>query len=415
MKHPFRSSRIACLLLVATLLLPHSVFAADIEIDAECNLADAIRAANWDTVVRDCPAGAGEDRIRLTGHITLEEALPPIQSPITIEGKGHTISGDNQFRIFHVAPGGLLTINRLTVIDASAEFGAAIVLDKGAIVTVNSSVFAGNRASGHELSYGGAIFNNEDGSLLINNSRFIDNSALDGGAIYSDGYSGIRGSTFRGNVASGRDFSTGGAIVNRAGSDIFTSTFQDNWAGSYGGAITNFGDLSIIRSKFSGNEAASAGALANVLGELDVVDGSFLDNRASVLDGGAIFNFSGTTQIFNSVVSGNSASNFGGGLLVRDGSVTADGLTVDGNSAEKGGGVYVYGDAEFRGRLHLRNSQISDSAGGDCIVDGALLEYVNNVIADGACITAPTGILAIDVLASKLVGAFDALTDDRGD
>ena len=396
------------------LLASQPAFAADIEVNAECNLADAIRAANWDTVVRDCPAGAGEDSIHLTGHITLTEMLPAIRSMITIMGVRHTISGDNQFRIFHVTPSGVLTLDRLTVIDASAEFGAAIVLDKGAIVTVNSSVFAGNRASGHDLSYGGAIFNHEDGTLLINNSRFIDNSALDGGAIYSDGYSGIRGSTFRRNVATGRDFSTGGAIVNRADSDIFTSTFEDNWAGSYGGAITNFGDLTVIRSKFSRNEAASAGALANALGELAVVDGSFLDNRATVLDGGAILNFSGTTHIFNSVINGNSAINFGGGLLVRDGSITGDGLTLDRNAAENGGGVYVYGDSDFQGQLHLRNSSISNSQGGDCVVDGTLMEYVDNVIADGACVTAPTGIPALDLLVSKLASAIKVLNDDPG-
>ncbi len=408
-------SRIALLLLLAALLAPWPAFAADIEVNAECNLADAIRAANWDSVVRDCPAGAGHDSIHLTGHITLTEALPAIKSHITIEGKGNTISGDNQFRIFHVAPGGLLIVYRLTVIEARGEFGAAMVIEKSTAATINSSVFAGNRAEGGDLSYGGAIYNNPGGTLLVNNSRFVDNSALDGGAIYNDGHSAIRGSTFRNNVATGQDYSTGGALVNRADLDIFTSRFEDNSAGSYGGAISNFGDMNIIRSKFSRNTAAGSGALANTDGDVDIVDSEFVDNSATVAVAGAIGNYGGSTDLFRSQVSGNSAQSSGGGLLVHHGSATVDDVTFDNNSAERGGGIFVHNDEQFKGELHLRKSRVSNNAGGDCVVDGDLIENVDNEIGDGACVVAHTGIPSLDVLASRLVSAFEELTEGAGE
>lgn len=405
---------IVCLVCAGLVMVSAQVDAADIMVDAKCNLADAIRSANWDTEVRECRAGSGPDTIHLTEHVTLTESLPPIRSQVTIEGDGHTLSGDNQFRIFHVAQGGLFTINRLTVIDAYAEFGGAIVIDKWTVATIKASVFAGNRAGGGDLSYGGAIYVREGGTLDVDSSRFIDNSALDGGAIYNDGYSGIQDSTFTGNVATGEQYSTGGAVVNRGDSDIFHSTFDNNVAGSYAGAISNFGDLGIIGGKFSGNSAGSAGALANS-GDVGIVDAEFLNNSATALDGGAIFNSSGTILMFNSTVSGNSATRFGGGMLVRDGSVTADGMTIDKNTAEHGGGLYVYADIDILGRLSLRNSHVANNSGGDCIVDGLLMENLNNTIQDGGCLERPKAILALEALVDRLITAFDTQAGETGD
>ena len=49
----------------------------------------------------------------------LTEPLPPITGTITIEGGGHTISGDAKYRIFEVN-GGRLTINSLTMTDGTS-------------------------------------------------------------------------------------------------------------------------------------------------------------------------------------------------------------------------------------------------------------------------------------------------------
>ncbi len=84
-----------------------------------CTLADHIRSANTNTSVGFCPAGTSHDIITITEDITLTEALPPITDTITIEGGGHTISGDGQFRIFDVS-GGNLTLKDVTLAKASA-------------------------------------------------------------------------------------------------------------------------------------------------------------------------------------------------------------------------------------------------------------------------------------------------------
>ena len=79
-----------------------------------CTLSDQIIAANTNTAIGACPAGTSHDIITLTEDITLSEPLPLINGTITIEGNGHTISGNNRFQIFSVA-GRKLTIKDLTL------------------------------------------------------------------------------------------------------------------------------------------------------------------------------------------------------------------------------------------------------------------------------------------------------------
>ena len=94
------SQRIRSIMLVAVLGLV-AAFAGSVSASV-CTLADHIRSANTNTAVGFCPAGTSHDIITIAEDITLSEPLPPITGTITIEGGGHTISGDNQFRIFDV-------------------------------------------------------------------------------------------------------------------------------------------------------------------------------------------------------------------------------------------------------------------------------------------------------------------------
>ena len=70
------------------------------------HLSFQITAANQDRWIGACRRECA-DTIILTEDITLTEALPRITSDISIEGNGHTISGDNRYRIFYVEEGNL--------------------------------------------------------------------------------------------------------------------------------------------------------------------------------------------------------------------------------------------------------------------------------------------------------------------
>ena len=193
-----------------------------------CTLHDQILAANTDRRAGQCPAGSGADTISLTQDITLSTRLPRITSALTIEGNGHSISGDERFPIF-IVDNARLTVRNLTLRDGY-----------------------------HPRSSGGAIQLMGTASARVENSRFINNHALVAGAIaqHASGLV-VKRSSFVDNSAE-RD---GGAINLRSGTlDISSSSFVNNRA-AYGGAVaTSTGDrASISNSSFSGNEASSRG------------------------------------------------------------------------------------------------------------------------------------------------------------
>ena len=114
----------AGLILVIVILpitfISRPVMAAD-DLD---NLRSEIAAAN---------SGAGSRAITLSGDITLSAALPPITGRLTLDGGGHSISGNDTYRIFDVN-GGALTLTNVTLTRGNAGEGAggAIRMRNGA-------------------------------------------------------------------------------------------------------------------------------------------------------------------------------------------------------------------------------------------------------------------------------------------
>ena len=439
------------------LFFASSVHAADIAVDADCSLADAIIAANRDRPEGDCPAGRGTDTVILSQDITLDGSLPKITSDITIEGNGYTISGNHRYRIFY-NDGGALTIHDLTMTKGRVEgdiiledgtfkattaqpFGGAIANWKGT-VTISGSSFSDNSAE-----RGGAIYNARDGKLNIVNSSFSNNLAKGSGAIFNhEGKISISDSSFSGNSAdwggaihnpsdgelsivnSAFSYNSargdGGAINNDGDLNISDSTFSHNSAFSDdGGAIDNgwWGDINISDSTFSDNSAERGGAIYNDDGKISISDSSFSNNSATD-SGGAIYNFSrGELSISGSSFSGNSADEYGGAigngkdrtlLSISDSSFSGnsaeyggaigngeDGTssivnsTFSGNLAEYGGAVYNY-----EGTLSIINSLIAGDGEDACYSRGGLEQNIGNFIQDDSCWPAFNGDPKLDEL-----------------
>ena len=217
-----------------------------------CTLSDRIKSANSNTAVGNCPAGTSHDVITITEDIRLSAALPPIRATITIEGGGHTISGDKKFPIF-VVKGGRLTINNLTLTEGYGEgswetsWAAAggIQIHNGGHVTVNNSVFTGNRSG---KGHGGAIAVDRSTLDVHNYSFFKNGSSGQGGAIYVwDSTATITNSSFVDNSV-GSIHTGGGVYVGfRAKVDITNSTFTRNnayFGGAVGTDVTSLGPIS---------------------------------------------------------------------------------------------------------------------------------------------------------------------------
>lgn len=320
-----------------------------ITVKGDCTLADAILAANRDEAVGGCAAGNGADAIALTGDLTLSESLPGIRSRITISGGGHTISGDDQFRIFDVSDSATLTVRDLRMTNASADLGGAIN-NRGRLSVYNSeirdSVALG---SSDKLAAGGAIFNDR-GSAYIYDSAFHGASASHGGAIASQ-YGTLR---------------------------IDNSNFGHNSAGSYGGAIWSYrSDLRVNDSSFVHNSSSYTGGAIYIRRSADIATSSFLSNSAG--SGGAVTIYeSGSADVDMNVFFGNTATGAGGAFEVERGGllVATSNLFIE-NSASNGGAMYLGYNAKrrtYRSKSLAYGSSSTiypsnmyfDNEGGDC-------------------------------------------------
>ena len=199
----------------------------------------------------------------MSEDITLSAALPPITGDITIDGGGHSISGDGMYRIFDVN-GGRLMISNLTLTEGNApdeEDGGAMRLRNGAEVIVSHAAFTNNGASN-----GGAI------ATMTYNVRL-----------------NVSQSSFTSNSAS----KAGGAIATFGGiSDITGSAFSDNDSVASGGAIAvNEGRVRVSNSTLSGNQSASGGAIYTDAGEATLTHITAMNNEARESNGsGSIAN-----------------------------------------------------------------------------------------------------------------------------
>ena len=306
----------------------------------KCRLRDAITAANTNTATGDCPAGtAGMDTIgfslgiqcNLTPcTITLTSALPTVTEDLTINGNNTIISGANAFRVFDLG-NVTVTISNLSIRNGNVSgLGGAINMSdaastSGTTLTLTNVFFSSNHAD-----YGGAIYEPR-GTLTIINSNFSGNTAgISGGAILEE--------------------RSGSILV------VDNSIFNNNTAVDDGGALGLVSVAFISHSTFSGNSAAFGGAISKVvLGDLHLNNNVFDNNAATgqaAATGGAIYIYQnvGTATLTNVTLSGNSATNDGGGIHANLGTMNLNNVTITNNTADSdndgngdGGGIFRLG------------------------------------------------------------------------
>jgi hypothetical protein len=193
-------------------------------------LITAINNANQNPSVHaiiNLTQGCSYELTSICNLIDGREGLPSISSHIVIKGNGATIlrsENENtlQFRLFHIAESGDLTLNDLTLTNG----------------------YAGGEGPDFYLGYGGAILN--FGHLEINNSVITMNHAGAAGAIFNaeTGSMVITKSTISNNEGNIR-----GGILSNGEAVITQSTISENY---YNG-IWNDGNLTITNSTISGN------------------------------------------------------------------------------------------------------------------------------------------------------------------
>jgi len=298
--------------------------------------------------------------------------------------------------------------NNGTLADGVKMYGA-FVQQLYADITIKDSEFINGKAKA-----GGAILL-EHAKANIENCTFADNQTLNGGGairVVLDSTLTLKKSVFKGNE-SGTD---GGAINSNGAKKLVITDclFTENESGTLGGAINVGGKDSVAfitgstgsdSARFADNVAKThGGALHVTTGASIFVDGyEFTNNSTKTHHGGAIFvNTNSNGNVENCTFYENSAATSGGAIATTEAKISVVscefGEKDRGNTAKKGGAVYVTGNGEIEMRLaakgglynSLNYNTASESGGaiyvnsGVVTVDGYQLNHNSAVETGGA-------------------------------
>jgi len=284
-----------------------------------------------------------------------------IESTITINGHGSTVSktGSALFLgyFLNVRSNGNLTLNDLTVhYDFSAVADTVSICNQQGILTINNSIFEKIQTSQSFIAaianYGGKIIVNK---TTINQIQVVNQKQTDivcgiynyaatdtSGTLISEGDAQINDCIISGTTGVGIINGNGtmnitngvikenvkGGIQNAATLIFKNSSISDNQG--FGG-IRNFNvnagkaNITIINSTITGNSSTSSGAgVTNLLNasQIKIINSTITNNKTGIPDengtvsetanGGGICNAgnysgqSGTVEVINSIIAGNS-------------------------------------------------------------------------------------------------------------
>jgi hypothetical protein len=326
--------------------------------DVACLIA-AIHAANRTPEPDTIRLAAGTYLLTTVDNTTdSPNGLPSVTGPLTLQGAGADESviarppNAPAFRLLHVAPIGVLTVQALT-------------MTGGRIGT---------------FSLGGGIRN--EGTVVLTATRLEDN--------FADG---------------------GGGLANLGGQvTIEHSELVGNRTGHPGGGVYTVGGAVTIRqSTLAENGGDGGGALSNAGGTVVITDSAIVDNGDPAHVGGlvnGIFGYGGVLQVTNTTIARNrvgpSAFGYAAGVTNFGGTVSLTNSTVVDNTSPHGGLGGLFGPIIMENTIVARNTGLS---GNDCA--GVITSLGHNLIGN------PSG-CAVALQPTDLTGdpGLDAYLDD---
>jgi len=125
------------ILLGIFLVAAHTAQAKDIHVKGDCDLRDAIRAANFNSQVGGCVAGAGvRDTIILSENVEQRRTLPEITTNIRLEGNGRKITFKDV--VAFVVNEGQLTLQNIHIRYEDMRKGDVLEIDDGALTLAHA-------------------------------------------------------------------------------------------------------------------------------------------------------------------------------------------------------------------------------------------------------------------------------------
>ena len=334
----------------------------------------------------------------------------------------------------HVTGAGDISITGGTVNGNSAALEGGGLWNGAGIMTIAGTTIDGNTASGAGADDGGGgIFNNA-GDVVITGATSITNNVANGaagsgGGIFNNASGTITatGTVITGNTAN----RAGGGIEDAGGAGFGTTltnvTLNNNVAqgggvagspGNGGGLhVSGGGNVTITGGTVNGNSAAlEGGGLWNGSGTMTIdaatINGNTASGDATDDGGGGIFNNDGVVDISNSTISNNVANGtlgHGGGILSVDTLITSN-VTISGNSASgEGGGIDVESGTATINNTTIANNQ-AGGGGGGINVDTGTVTLNSTLVATNLSGTVASDITGTVSGTFNLVGVNTGLT-----
>ncbi len=327
-----------------------------------CTLSEAIRAANTDSAVDACPAGSGADTIQLGANTySLEYVEQTFDGPNAMEAVQSDI-------LIQGAGTASTTIERAS---GAADPFRLFNVRSTAVLQMDELTVRGGELESFE---GGAIYN-AGGVISMTNVLLTDNSAPRGGALAnSNGTVFIAESSLTDNSAILTDTNDGlgGAIYSGGGRLILVgSTLATNTANADGGAIYNWNGSTLTATLIN---------LTLNIANADVTGGGrgggLYTESDSYMIGGNV-----TENLALPTLGGADATDGGGIWSSGDLSITGTLLTL--NGATNGGGLYqVTGETTLDYTIVTDNGALEE--GGGIFNDGTMTLLHSNVTLNGA-------------------------------
>ena len=220
----------------------------------------------------------------------------------------------------------------------------------------------GNKAGGAIFRTFGSGVNQPGGTFNMYGGTIKDNKAQNGGAFYSvtAGTVNLAGGTISGNQSTSttnNDYTGGGAIYMRGGGTLTISGTQitGNSAKKDGGAIfTGCGNVTISGSASISNNTAGrrGGAIClysdtGLDAKLSMTGGTISGNSATNDGGGVYVGKKCTLTLGGSAAFTGNKAKWGGAIYLTDNSsmTMTSGTLTQNNASEQGGGVFSYSDS----------------------------------------------------------------------
>jgi len=252
----------------------------------------------------------------------------------------------------------LTVFEGLTFRNGFAQHGAGMWTSNSTPL-VKDCVFEDNWSWG----WGGGLYVSATGSPTLTNCVFMNNQALDGGAVKNYGNDPVFiNCSFSGNTAD-----NGGAVQNYARGATFTNcSFTSNEAAVSGGAIHNvFGSYPDFNScTIEGNTAVNGGGIRNEATSVPVFTDCFIINNTATA-GGGIENHNSSPSFVSCEIKFNVGQDVGGMLSLLKSNPSLLNSTVCDNSPLNIEGPF----ADLGGNTICSDATCDSDFNGDQVVD----------------------------------------------